>query len=105
MRRDDHALVDALGELANPRLRCLGSDALLVGARRAAANANRSQSVDIDDDVLLEAGQELAQLRRVVSLHPLFLLVRGLVLEDCSVGIAAHEPRVQPPHELEGLRR
>jgi hypothetical protein len=105
VRGHDHALVDALAELADALLRRLRGDALLVSPRRAVANANRPQALDIDDDLLFEAAEEVAQLVGVARLHPLLPLGLGAVFQHRTVCVPPHEAGVQAAHELEGLLR
>src|SRR5438093_3829701 len=100
VRGHDHPLVDLGAELAHPLVGRLGRDALLVAARRAVAKANRPQPVNLDDDVLLEAPEELAHLVRVVPLHPLFALGLRDALENGSIGVPAHEPGFQAARQL-----
>ena len=51
-------LVDALGHLADSDRRRLGRHELDVAARRAVAEADWAELADLDDDVLLEGGEE-----------------------------------------------
>ena len=87
-------------KLADALLGRLGRDALLVAARRAVAEAHRSEPVDLDDDVLLERAEELPHRVRVVRLHPLLALGLGDAFEHGPVRVPAHEPRVQAARQL-----
>ena len=100
MARDDHSLVDPLAELAHTLVGSLGGYALLVGAGRAVAEANRPEAVDADDDLLVETGEERAHLIRVPRLHPLLLLGPGDPFEHGAVGVAPDEACVEAPGEL-----
>jgi hypothetical protein len=105
---DDDALGDAEHELADARGRGLRRYALLVAARRAVAEANGPEAVDVDDDVLLEALDECAQLAGVLLLHP--ARVPGVLgaLDDRPIGVSSDEPgrvdRIGEPVRLDRLR-
>ena len=111
VRRDDDPLVAAGHELAHALGRRSLGHALLVRARRAVAEARRPETVDVDGDGLLEAGEERqvvrAVLRRVIHGPRVGCSSTVTQLDECALRVAANEAcrNVERAHERERLLR